>query len=94
MEVLKEFQTTKELLEYVLDNFPETRNSDTKLYITSAKLRGAKTLDDLDKINLNLISVHKLRQKIQNKEGKYQADPEVKYIREERAKEIKKFMVN
>lgn len=94
MSVLQEFKTTKQLVLHVLEHYPETRNSDNKLYIQAAKLLGANTLDDLNKIKLNLISVHKLRQQIQNKDGLFPATDEIKYIRNEREKEIKKYMIS
>lgn len=94
MTVLQEFKTTKQLVLHVLEQYPETRNNDNKLFIQAAKLLGTYTLDDLNEIKLNLISVHKLRQMIQNKEGKFPATEDVKYIRNERAKEIKKYMTN
>jgi len=94
MNVLQEFKTTKQLVLHVLEHYPETRNSDNKLYIQAAKLLGAVTLDDLNKIKLNLISVHKLRQQIQNKDGLYPATDEIKYIRNEREKEIKNYMIS
>jgi hypothetical protein len=92
MSVAQEFKTTKELVLYILENSPETRSSDNKLYIKCAEHLGAKTLDDLQEIKLNLVSVHKLRQQIQNKEGMYLPDEKVTEMRKNRRVEIREFM--
>jgi hypothetical protein len=76
----------------VLEEYPETRNSDNKLYIQCAKLLGAKTIDDLLAIKLNLISVHKARQVIQNKLGLYSPTEEVKQARVERQLSFRDWM--
>lgn len=94
MDVIQEFKTTKQLVLHVLENYPETRNSDNQLYIQAAKLLGARTLDDLNKIKLNMVSIHKLRQQIQNKEHLFEADEEVKEIRKVREKGIRNYMIN
>lgn len=94
MSVAAEFTTLKELILQVLRDYPETRSSDNKLFIQCAKKLGAETLDDLSKINLNLISLHKIRQKIQNKEGLYLPDKVVQRERQERHEQIKLWMVN
>lgn len=93
MTVVAEFNTTKQLILHILEHYPETRNSDNKLYLQCAKQLGAKTLDDLNNIKLNLITLHKLRQKIQNKEGMYLPDKEVQEVRQERNEQIKLWMV-
>lgn len=92
--VKQEFKTTKELVKHILENFPETRSSDNKLYIKCAQHLGAKTLSDLESIKLNLVSVHKLRQMIQNKEGLFKAPKEVQEMRAERSEEVKQFMIS
>lgn len=90
--VAAEFKTTKQLILYILEHYPETRNSDNKLFIQCVKHLGARTLDDLGKINLNMISVHKLRQRIQNVEKLFPPTNKVKEVRSERQREIKKYM--
>lgn len=68
----KEYGSLKELLKRVLAKCPETRSDDTKLFIQCCKELGATTLDDLYNMNISIISVHKTRQVIQNKEKLYQ----------------------
>ena len=82
------------MVEHALENYPDTRDSDTRLYIKCCEIKGAKTLEDLKDINLNIISVHKLRQKIQNNEGKYLPSSKIQQIRDQRAIEIKEYMLN
>lgn len=94
MNVEKEFNAVKELAEYVLENNPKTRNSDTVLYVEMCKLLGAKSIDDIPKIGLNMITVHKVRQVIQNKDGKYLPDEVTKEIRKARNSSIKSYMIN
>jgi hypothetical protein len=69
----------KALVEYVLDRYPETRANDTMLFF--------KCCDEV-KLDprygyVNIVPVHKLRQIIQNKEGKYLPP---KHVLEERKK--------
>lgn len=94
MTVNEEFATVKSLVSYVLENNHKTRNSDTYLYQECCKRLGAKIIDDISKINLNMISVHKLRQVIQNKEGKFLPDKNVVEMRSERAEKVREYMVN
>lgn len=90
--VKEEFGTLKRLLIHVLGKYPETRDSDNKLFIQACKELGATTLEDLQSVNINMISVHKLRQVIQNKEGLFPASDNVKEIRAEREVEIRDYM--
>lgn len=92
MNVSHEFNTVKQLAEHVLANNPDTRNSDTLLYIEMCKEMGAKTIDDIPKLGLNVITVHKIRQVIQNKEGNYLPTILVKEVRNARNKEIRDYM--
>jgi hypothetical protein len=92
--VIEEFKNTKQFISYVLEHYPDTRNSDTKLYVQCCKLMGAETLDDITDINLNIVTVHKTRQMIQNKEGKFPPDPKIKQMRDEREDEIRNYMRN
>lgn len=87
-----EYDGLRELLLKVLQKYPSTRNSDTLLYIYCCKELGAKTVDDLMKTNLNVISVHKLRQVIQNKEGLYLPDKEIADMRKDRETKIRDYM--
>jgi hypothetical protein len=91
--VKQEFKSTKELVLHILEKYPETRSSDNKLFVRCAQHLGAVTLSDLDNIKLNLISVHKVRQKI-NREGLFLPSAETLNIRSQRAKEVKEFMIS
>lgn len=92
MSVTNELNTVKQLVLHVLKNHPETRDSDNLLYLHCCEYLGAKTINDLKKLNLSIISVHKIRQVIQNKEGLYKPSEDVKEIREQRRIEIKDYM--
>jgi hypothetical protein len=93
MHVKSELNSVKKLVLRVLEHYPETRNSDNKLYIQCAKELGAKTIDDLMEINLNLITLHKTRQKIQNRDFMFLPDKEVAEARYERQLEFKEWMI-
>jgi hypothetical protein len=93
MNTKKELNGVKKLVLKVLENYPETRNSDTMLYIQCAKELGAYTVDDLMGIKLNIISIHKIRQLIQNRDGMYLPTEDVKQARVERQMSFKEFML-
>jgi hypothetical protein len=93
MNTKSELNSVTKLVMRVLEQYPETRNSDNKLYIQCAKELGAETIDDLMKIKLNLISLHKTRQRIQNKLGLFVPTEDVKHARVERQLEFKDWMV-
>lgn len=84
------FGNIKELVCYVLGHYPYTRNDDTALYAQCCRELGAKTIDDIERIGLSIISVHKNRQKIQNQERRFLPSKEVQEARKRRAKEIRK----
>jgi hypothetical protein len=94
MDTKQEFKTTTELVKYILEHYPETRSSDNKLFIKCAQYKGAKTLSDLENIKLNLITIHKVRQVVQNKEGLFLPSEDVLEVRKERAKEVKEYMIS
>lgn len=94
MGINEEFTTVKDLVSNILKSKPHARNSDTYLYQECCKKLGAKTVDDISKIDLNMITVHKARQVIQNKEGKYLPDECVRNVRSARAEEIRDYMSN
>jgi hypothetical protein len=93
MNTKVELENTTKLVMRVLEQYPETRNSDNKLYIQCAKELGAVTVDDLMGIKLSIVSTHKLRQKIQNSWGMYPPTEDVKQARVERQMSFKEFMV-
>lgn len=92
--VKQEFDNVKNLVTYVLENYPITRSNDTLLYLECCKVKGCRTIDDIKDINLSIISVHKIRQKIQNKEGLYLPDNPVINNRKNRAEEVKEYMLS
>lgn len=94
MDVKKELDTIKDLVKYVLKNNIDTRDNDTKLYLECCKLLGCNTLDDVYRLNLSIVSVHKIRQVIQNKEKLYEPSPSIKKIRKSRRTKIRDYMVN
>jgi len=87
-----EFTGLKGLIMDVLKECPNTRNSDTLLYVECSRRMGAKSLDDLVNIGLNMVSVHKTRQIVQNKLGLYPPLEEVLDVRKQRKVEIQKYM--
>jgi hypothetical protein len=94
MNIKQEFDTITDLVKHILEHYPETRNSDNKLFIRCAQYKGAKTLSDLENIKLNLISCYKARQLVQNKLGLFKPNEEVQEVRKYRAGEIKKYMIS
>lgn len=89
-----ELKTVKDLVESVLKDNIETRANDTLLYMECVKKLGAKTLEDVEEINLSIISVHKMRQIIQNKHNMYLPEKEVVKNRLSSAKEIRELIKN
>jgi hypothetical protein len=92
MDINQEFKSVKSLVLFILEHYPETRSNDNKLFVKCAEVFGAKTLKDLEDINLNLISVYKVRQLIQNKENKFLPDLKVIENRKKRQSEIHDFV--
>lgn len=94
MNVSEELNTVKGLVTYVLKNYPATRNNDTKLYAQCCRELGAITVDDVDNMDLSIITVHKIRQVVQNKENLYLANDRVQKARGKRALDVKDYMRN
>lgn len=92
VSIEKEFKTVRKLVEYCLEKFEETRNSDTLLFLKCCEMLGAETVQQIKNLKLNIISVHKIRQVIQNKEKKWLPSESVMGVRKEREKDIKKYM--
>jgi hypothetical protein len=92
LSVTTELNTVKDLVLHVLKNKPETRNSDTLLYLECCKALGATSIKDIEDINLSIISVHKLRQVIQNKDKQFMPDENVKEVRKARARLVRQYM--
>ncbi|WP_416826100.1 hypothetical protein [Ectobacillus polymachus] len=92
MTVEREFDTLKDLVSDVLKHDEMARNNDTHLYFECCKKLGATIFDDLEKLNLNITSVHKLRQQIQNKMGLYKPSESVQKERNRRKINIKEYL--
>lgn len=90
--LLNEFKTVKGLVTHVLEKYPETRNNDNKLFVRCAEALGINSLAEFENMDLNLVSVYKLRQKIQNKEGLFQPTEFVRSLRSERQRDVKEVM--
>jgi hypothetical protein len=93
MNTTKELNGVKKLVLRVLEHYPETRNSDNKLYIQCAKELGAVYIDDMDKIGLSIVTLHKARQRIQNRDGLFPPTKEVAEVRAERQMDFTEWMV-
>lgn len=94
LEIKKEFNTYKGLVEFVLRNYPYTRNSDTDLYFKCLRLLGINTLEEAEELRFNIVTVHKLRQIIQNKQGKYRPSEDIFNLRCERCIEVKNYILD
>lgn len=92
MSIALEFKTTKNLIMAVMTDYPETRNSDTLLYLKCCSILGAITIEDAEKLDLSIISVHKMRQYIQNRDGLLLPSKEVQEVRKKRAEDARNFM--
>ncbi|MEC1725871.1 hypothetical protein P9E34_14225 [Schinkia azotoformans] len=92
MTVTSEFNTLKDFLIDIMTRFPETRDSDTQLYIRSCRELGAKSLDDIERINLSIVSLHKTRQLITNKLGLCKPSEQVTEGRSKRNFDIREYM--
>lgn len=93
MSVRKELNTVKDLVISVLAEYPLARNNDTYLYEKCCEKLGGVYLTDITKIGLNMISVHKIRQVIQNKENMYLPTENVSKKRRQRAIDIREYMI-
>lgn len=91
-DIKKEFVKVKDLVQRVLRDYPETRDSDTRLYFKCLRVLGVKSIKDAEDLNLNIISVHKTRQIVQNKMGLYAPSKDIKAERVERAEDARDFM--
>lgn len=91
-DVTSEFKNYRQMILGVLEKYPDTRNSDTLLYLQCCEELGAETLDDLRRLNLSIITVHKTRQSIQNKDGLFKANEDIAESRKQRSKEIRNMM--
>lgn len=95
----KEFKQTKELVKYLLEKYPKTRNSDQLLYVKVVeKLNPGAKGEAFEAVMLNLESmglpcfetVRRSRQEIQAKNPRLKAVPKVQDYRTKREEEFRK----
>jgi len=88
-----EFLTDKQVVENALRDFPETRNSDKKLFLKVFERFGLYLTDDQKKRFLEMPacfeSIRRMRQKIQNEEKKYLPDKQVIQFRKQEEESIR-----
>ncbi|MEH7346014.1 hypothetical protein V7122_19410 [Bacillus sp. JJ1532] len=92
-DIKKEFKKVTDLISKVLSEKTYTRNSDTALYLECCRELGATDIATMMDLNLNVISVHKTRQKL-NREGLFLPSDEVQNVRKQRQKVIREIMVS
>jgi len=81
----KEFLNSKNIVEKILEEYPNTRNSDKALYLKAFEQFGLILTDEQKKkfltMPVNFESIRRSRQKIQNEEKKYLPDEKIIQIR-------------
>lgn len=90
--VVKEFNSVKDLVIKVLQDKPQTRNSDTLLYLECCRELNATDIDSMERLALNVVTIHKLRQKL-NREGLYLPNDNVMAARKNRSKDVREYMI-
>jgi hypothetical protein len=88
----QELHSVKDLVMYVMDANPDTRNNDTLLYLECCTLLGAESIQDIEDLGLNIVTVHKARQRIQNKFKTLMPDENIESIRKSRYRQIYEYM--
>lgn len=88
--VEQQINTLKGLVEYVLENNPETRDNDAKLYVKVCRELNLNTLEDIYEYGISPMSVTRVRQQIQNEEKKFQPSESIAETRKNRNIEFKK----
>jgi hypothetical protein len=86
----EEYESAMDLVESILEEYPETRDSDTKL-IQKIFEKQTGIVIPLEEANMPALrTMTRARQTIQNEHEKYLPDDEVKEKREEREEEFEK----
>lgn len=83
-----------DLVMYVLENYEDSRSSDNKLLCKICELMGIEKVKDLYDSNISIITIHKARQKIQNKLGMFNPDESVMSERRRISNRLKKEVFN
>lgn len=85
----EEYETAMDLVESILEEYPETRDSDTKL-IQKIFEEQTGIVIPIEEANMPALrTLTRARQTIQNEHEKYVPDDEVKEKREEREEEFR-----
>lgn len=90
--IKEEFGSMKALIMKALRDYPETRNNDTVLLCKICDMVGISRISELRKSKISIISVHKMRQVVQNKDGLYKPVKEVQEMRDEREGALRDMM--
>jgi hypothetical protein len=86
----EEYETAMDLVEYILDEYPETRDSDTKL-IQKIFEEQTGIVIPIEEANMPALrTLTRARQTIQNEHEKFLPDDEVQEKRDEREEEFRK----
>lgn len=88
-KVKDKFNNVEDLLKGVMTIYPSTRYNDTLLYLRSIKMLGVKKLEDAERCDLSVISVHKTRQRIQNVDGEFLPPDNVIEARNEKSEQMR-----
>ena len=93
-DIAEELIKVKERVEYLLDKYPSTRNSDNYLILLYLKFFGKWPIPfiEWDKLtDINIESVRRVRQKIHNEEHRFEpTDPAIRLQRQERAEQYRR----
>lgn len=90
----KMLTAVKQQVEYILKNFPETRDNDKKLQVkVLTQFYGVEKITDIMKPGIpSLESIRRCRQKLQS-DGKYPSTNKTKYVRQEMQETYKHFAI-
>jgi len=87
--VRDKFKGVEDLIKGVMMLHPSTRSSDTLLYLKSLKMLGVRKLEEAERCDLSIISVHKTRQRIQNVDREYLPPDNVVKARNEKSEQMR-----
>jgi hypothetical protein len=95
-DTMEVWRTIKEQVREILKRFPEARNNDfylqwlwLKYYAGISVALPFLPIEDIKKVGGHLETVRRTRQEIQNDEGQYEADDDVKRARRKKQKEVR-----
>lgn len=88
---VSDFKNVRDMVRYILKNYKETRSNDTKLFIKVCEMHNLKTCKDIYNSDISIITIHKARQIIQNKEKLFLPDECVYEERQKMSKILKNY---